>query len=80
MKHLHKKRLAVIGVGNIGRILIIRLLVTGVPPTNLVICDADMPWGQSAATEFGVPAAQLPDEAACMADIILLSPPSLCFS
>lgn len=75
MKHLHKKRLAVIGVGNIGRILITRLLTTGVPPTNLVICDANVVRRQSAAAEFGVRAAQLPNEAACMADIILLSPP-----
>jgi pyrroline-5-carboxylate reductase len=72
--HLHEKKIAVIGVGNIGRILITRLLVVGVPAAHIVVCDADAPRGESATVEFGVRAVSLPDEAACAADLILLAP------
>ncbi|MBE2221114.1 MAG: NAD(P)-binding domain-containing protein [Anaerolineae bacterium] len=71
---LHEQRFAVIGVGNIGRILITRLLSVGVPAAHIVVCDADITRGQAAAAEFDVRAVPLPDEAACTADLILLSP------
>ncbi|MBX3055595.1 MAG: NAD(P)-binding domain-containing protein [Anaerolineae bacterium] len=71
---LSNKRFAIIGVGNIGRILITRLLAAGVPAGQIVICDADVARGQASAAEFGVTAVTLTDEAACTADLILLSP------
>ncbi len=71
---LREKRFAVIGVGNIGRILITRLLAAGVPAAHIVVCDADITRGQAATVEFGVGAVPLPDEAACTADLILLAP------
>lgn len=71
---LREKQFAVIGVGNIGRILITRLLAAGISAAHVVVCDTDTTRGQAAAVEFGVRAVPLPDEAACTADLILLSP------
>jgi pyrroline-5-carboxylate reductase len=71
---LAEKQITIIGVGNIGRILITRLLAAGVPAAHIVVCDADTTRGQAAAVEFGVQAVPLPDEAACTADLILLAP------
>ena len=51
---LHDKHLAVIGAGNIGRILLKRLSATGVTADHLVVCDSDPARSQAAATEFGV--------------------------
>lgn len=72
---LHAQRFAVVGVGNIGRILLARLLAAGVEPGRLVICDNDTARGQAAADEFGVQAVALPDEASCTAGLILLATP-----
>jgi pyrroline-5-carboxylate reductase len=72
---LHEQRFAVVGVGNIGRILIARLLAAGVKPGRMVVCDSDTARGQAAADEFGVQAVALPDEAACTAGLILLATP-----
>lgn len=38
---INEKNLAIIGIGNIGRILLKRLLLSGVPPDHLVIHDSD---------------------------------------
>lgn len=72
---LHAQRFAIVGVGNIGRILIDRLLAAGVEPGRVVVCDNDAARGQAAADEFGVRAVSLPDEAACTANLILLATP-----
>jgi pyrroline-5-carboxylate reductase len=72
---LHEQRFAVIGAGNIGRILIARLLAAGVEPGRLVICDNDAARGEAVAADYGVHAVALPDEAACTANLILLATP-----
>jgi pyrroline-5-carboxylate reductase len=72
---LQEQRFAVIGAGNIGRILIDRLLAVGVEPGRLVICDNDEARGQAVAADYGVQAVSLPDGAACKAILILLATP-----
>lgn len=41
MNVLEEKRIAVIGVGNIGRIWVKRLAETGFPPESIFVYDAD---------------------------------------
>lgn len=41
MHDLLGKRIAVIGAGNIGRILLERLLTSGIPAEDSTICDTD---------------------------------------
>ncbi len=68
-------RVAIVGVGNIGRILLTRLLAAGVPAANLVACDADPKRAEAARNEHGVHIATLSDPALCEADLFLLAPP-----
>ncbi|RME43351.1 MAG: prephenate dehydrogenase/arogenate dehydrogenase family protein [Chloroflexi bacterium] len=75
MRELRDKHLTVIGVGNIGRILLTRLRAAGVPADHLTVCDADPERRSAAAAEFGVRAADLTDEAACTADVLLIATP-----
>jgi pyrroline-5-carboxylate reductase len=72
---LHEQRFAVIGAGNIGRILIDRLLAVGVEPGRLVICDNHGERREAVAADYGVQAVSLPDGAACKATLILLATP-----
>jgi len=74
MNTLINKRLTIIGVGNIGRILLERLLAVGVPAEHLAVCDNDPARGEAAA-RFGVRAVSLTDEAACSADTLLIATP-----
>jgi pyrroline-5-carboxylate reductase len=69
------KSFAIIGVGNIGRILLNRLLASGVPAENLVICDSDPGRASSVARQFGVHPISLSDEATCTADVVLVAVP-----
>jgi len=72
---LQTKRIAVIGAGNVGWILLNRLLASGVPVENLVICDSDERRASAVAGKFGVRPISLSDEAACTADAVLLAVP-----
>ena len=73
--NLNEKHLAVIGAGNIGRILLARLRASGVPADALVVCDSDPARAAAEAEEHGVRAVSLVDEAACAADVILIAVP-----
>ena len=73
--NLSKKHLAVIGSGNIGRILRERLRAAGVPADALVVCDSDPARAVALEEEHGVRAVPLNDEAACAADAILIAIP-----
>lgn len=75
MKMLSDKHLAVIGAGNIGRILIERLLASGVPVGQVVVCDVDPLQGQDAAAWFGVQYISLKDRRTCTADALLIATP-----
>ncbi len=66
--------IAIVGLGNIGRILVKRLLIGGVPVHQIVVVDADESKAQACAAEFGVRAASLGDEFVTRADVLLLSP------
>jgi pyrroline-5-carboxylate reductase len=69
------RRFAIIGAGNIGRILLNRLLACGVPTENLVICDIDKRRANAAADQFGVRPILINDETVCTVDAILLAVP-----
>lgn len=65
----------IIGLGNIGRILVIRLKAAAIPPERLLVCDADVQRAESIAAEFGVRPVTLGDESARRAEVLLLSAP-----
>jgi pyrroline-5-carboxylate reductase len=75
MNDLSQKQLVVIGAGNIGRILLERLRVSGVSLDRLAVCETDLTRETSAVGEFGVRTLSLTDEAACTADIFLMATP-----
>jgi pyrroline-5-carboxylate reductase len=75
MNALLGERIAVIGVGNIGRILLERLTTSGIPAADLIICDSDAARAEEASRRFGPPACSLTDETPYAADIFLLAPP-----
>jgi len=71
--NLNEKRLAVIGAGNIGKILIERLRAVGVPADHLVVCDSDPNRAHTLADKYGVRLVILIDETICEADAILVA-------
>ena len=73
MSILLEKQFAVIGAGNIGRILLQRLRNAGVPETHLVVCDADGERTSAAAAQYDVRAVALYDEVVCQADVWLIA-------
>jgi pyrroline-5-carboxylate reductase len=72
---LGDKHLAVIGAGNIGRLLLKHLRAAGVPAGQLAVCDSEAERGQVAAARFGVRAVSLSDEEVCSADALLIATP-----
>lgn len=73
MSSMKNKSLAIIGMGNIGRILIRRLMEDHFPVDKLVICDVDYQRGSDIAADFGVRVVSLTDEAAWGSDLILIA-------
>ncbi|HEY80083.1 MAG TPA: hypothetical protein EYP25_04005 [Anaerolineae bacterium] len=71
---LQDQRLALIGPGVIGRILIQRLQGAGLPASQLMVCDDDPARGARVQREFGLKVCPLAD-ACCRADIWLLAAP-----
>lgn len=74
MEGLKGKSIAVIGVGNIGKILLRRLIEAGVEPSQMMICDSDVAHTQEAADAFDVGFAPLGADI-CNADILLFAVP-----
>ena len=72
---LGKKQIAVIGAGNIGRILLERLSVNGMPDAKMLVCDMDEVRAGRASRRFGPRACSLTDEALYTSDIFLLTVP-----
>ncbi len=66
-------RFAVIGAGNIGRILLERLLDAGIPADHLLICDNDISRAEEASRRFGPRACPLTEEPLPHSDIFLIS-------
>lgn len=66
---------AILGAGNIGRILLDRMLASGVPANNLVICDSVEGRAEAVASQFGVRPVLISDVTACNADALLLAIP-----
>jgi len=66
-------RIAIIGAGNIGRILVKRWLIGPAGPEQISVCDSDLARAQAVADEFGISTAALDDARVCSADIIALA-------
>lgn len=76
MTTLASKQFAIIGVGNIGRILLERLILAGIPAEHLIINDSDETRAQQASRRFAVRVCALTDEALCSSvDVFLLAAP-----
>lgn len=73
MKVLAEKRIAIIGVGNIGRIWIKRLCETGFPPQSIFVYDADAARLEAIVKEFGVSTADLHDASIPRTDVLLIA-------
>jgi pyrroline-5-carboxylate reductase len=68
-------RIAIVGIGNIGRILLARMQAADVPAGNLIVCDADPDRAAAARNKYGVRIASLADPALCEVDLLLLASP-----
>ncbi len=68
------QRLALIGVGVIGSIILRRLDELGFPQDQLILCDPDPERGARLQREFGLKTCPLADEC-CRADIWLIATP-----
>lgn len=75
MTPLTSKQFAIIGMGNIGRILLERLILAGIPADHLIINDSDETRAQQASGHFAVRVCALTDEALCGVDVFLLAAP-----
>jgi pyrroline-5-carboxylate reductase len=75
MNPLQGKRIAVIGAGNIGRILLERLMTSGIPAADMIVCDSDTARADEASRRFGFRACSLTDEVLGDSDVFLLAPP-----
>ncbi len=72
---LNEKQWAIIGTGNIGRLLLERLLSSGVRPDHLFIHDSDPLRIESIIKESGVRALYLTEDAFRSVDIIMIATP-----
>lgn len=75
MTRLPDSHAVVVGAGNIGRILVERLLAAGVPADRLAVCDSDPDRAKALATRLGLHRADLDHETIRGADLLLLATP-----
>lgn len=75
MTLLRSKRFAIIGTGNIGRILLERLILSGVTADHILIHDSEESRAQQAAHQFGARICALNDDLLCNVDVFLLASP-----
>lgn len=75
MNALPGRRIAVIGAGNIGRILLERLLTSGIPTADILICDSDPSRAEAASRQFGPRACSLTEAPLLRSDLFLLTAP-----
>jgi pyrroline-5-carboxylate reductase len=73
MSKLAGHRFAVIGAGNIGRILLERLTANGIPAADILICDSDPSRAEEASRRFGPHACSLTEEPLPRSEVILLT-------
>lgn len=73
MKALQHQRIAVIGVGNVGRMLLKRMRMMGIDANRMVVCDADPERARAAADPVGACVMDLDQQDGCEADLWLLS-------
>lgn len=72
MKALQNKRFAVIGVGNVGQMLLERMRIMGVYANRMVVCDSDLERARLAAEPVGACVMDLGQPDGCEADLWLL--------
>lgn len=75
MSVLRDKRFAVIGVGNIGRILLARLSGAGVPGKQIVVVDAQLERELAAAAALSVQKGSLSEVTISAVNVLLLAAP-----
>lgn len=75
MNALLGKRIAILGAGNIGRIVLERLTTSGIPAADIVICDSDPARAEEASRRFGPRACSLAEEPLPRSDVFLLTAP-----
>lgn len=72
MNTLNKRTIAVIGVGNIGKILLERLISSGVSGSHLIVCEINEEKANKAALDFGVETRTISDLHLLDVSLILL--------
>jgi pyrroline-5-carboxylate reductase len=75
MNVLQRKQITVIGAGNIGRILLDRFTLNGLPAAQLLLCDVDADRAGKASRRFGPQVCSLTDDVLYTSDIFLLATP-----
>lgn len=75
MKHITESRIVIIGMGNIGRILVQRLLKVGFAKEQIYINDVDADRANDMVQQFGVEAISLEDARIGSVDMIILATP-----
>jgi pyrroline-5-carboxylate reductase len=75
MKNIKASSYFILGMGNIGKILVQRLLEVGVPNKNILINDADTSRMTTASAQYKVSAVNLEDAQIGSTDVIILATP-----
>ena len=72
---LEEANVAIVGIGNIGQILITRLLAAGVSSRQILVSDVDASRAQAAHRQFAVTPVALADDRLSQADMFLIATP-----